>query len=266
MKILAIGDPHGEVSKLKKINYKGISFVLITGDLGKANLARKRHFENIERKNNGLLPLAEDNKFIRAVHMEIHNSTLAVLRQVSKHAQVYTIQGNVGLFTESEVKKEKKKHGMSLPSTMKELKKMKRVKLVKNRLLNIDGLKIGFLEIYNDVSWVKEFKPRDYNKKLKAATKETIKVRKILQRFGNIDILVCHQPPYGILDKVSGKYGAPKSWHGKHAGGKAILDYVKKYQPRYVFCGHIHEGHGHKKLGKTDIYNLGVADHTIVQL
>jgi len=25
------------------------------------------------------------------------------------------------------------------------------------------------------------------------------------------------------------------------------------------FCGHIHEGEGHKRVGKTDVYNLGCA-------
>ena len=81
-----------------------------------------------------------------------------------------------------------------------------------------------------------------------------------------MDILICHQPPYGFLDKVSGKYGAPKKWVGKHAGSKVILNYIKKYQPKYVFCGHIHEGEGKVKIGKTEVYNLGVAGHKIIEL
>ena len=45
-----------------------------------------------------------------------------------------------------------------------------------------------------------------------------------------------------------------------------MLDYIKKYQPKYVFCGHIHEGEGKAKIGKTEVYNLGVAGHKIINL
>ena len=77
-----------------------------------------------------------------------------------------------------------------------------------------------------------------------------------MANFSNIDILLCHQPPYKILDTVGFKE-APKSWLGKHAGSKVILDYVKKKQPKLVLCGHIHEAKGMKKIGKTKVYNLG---------
>ncbi|MCK5150087.1 hypothetical protein KAJ87_04140 [Candidatus Pacearchaeota archaeon] len=46
MKILVVGDPHGS-EKVKNISLKGIDLVLITGDLGKADLARKMAFENV---------------------------------------------------------------------------------------------------------------------------------------------------------------------------------------------------------------------------
>jgi len=58
---------------------------------------------------------------------------------------------------------------------------------------------------------------------------------------------------------------APKSWRGKHAGSKVILDYLRKKQPLYSFCGHIHEGEGMKKIGKTEVYNLGVGGYKIVE-
>jgi len=40
MKILAIGDPHGDIKRIKEIPIKGIDLILITGDIGKADLAR----------------------------------------------------------------------------------------------------------------------------------------------------------------------------------------------------------------------------------
>lgn len=56
---------------------------------------------------------------------------------------------------------------------------------------------------------------------------------------------------------MGGKFGAPKRFWGKHVGSRVILNYIKKYQTRYVFCGHIHEGKGYAKIGKSEVYNLG---------
>ena len=70
--------------------------------------------------------------------------------------------------------------------------------------------------------------------------------------------------PYKILDKVAAKF-APKNWQGKYAGSKTILKYIKNKSPKYVFCGHIHEGKGIKKIGKTQVYNLGSGEYKILE-
>jgi Icc-related predicted phosphoesterase len=44
VKIVAIGDPHGNIEKVKKIPLKNSDFILITGDVGKADFARKKFF------------------------------------------------------------------------------------------------------------------------------------------------------------------------------------------------------------------------------
>ena len=44
MKILVIGDPHGDLKKIKKIPINDVGSILVVGDLGKATLARKRAF------------------------------------------------------------------------------------------------------------------------------------------------------------------------------------------------------------------------------
>ena len=146
-----------------------------------------------------------------------------------------------------------------------DIRKLKNVHIVRNRLRRINGLRVGFLEYFIDTNWVQDFKPGDYKKRLKKAKKETDKARKILRGFNNLDILLCHQPPYKVLDNVTNP-AAPKFYQGKHAGSKVILDYIKKYQPRYVFCGHIHEAEGRKKIGKTEVYNLGLAGHKVINM
>ena len=94
------------------------------------------------------------------------------------------------------------------------------------------------------------------------ALRDTAKVKGTLARFGRVDILVTHVPPYGVLDTVNSNIARPE-WAGRHAGSKAILQYIRHYQPGYVFCGHIHEAEGMEKIGQTSIYNLGKAGHWI---
>jgi len=50
MKILAIGDPHGDLEKIKKIPIKGVNLILINGDLGKADFARKRFLKMLKER------------------------------------------------------------------------------------------------------------------------------------------------------------------------------------------------------------------------
>jgi Icc-related predicted phosphoesterase len=263
-RVLVVGDLHGKIPK--GIPTKDLDLILLTGDLGKADLARKRFFENLKRKNEGLEELEEDNKFKRKVHQEIHESTIKVLRYFSKYAPVYTLQGNVRIATDSDVKEAYEKGGLRLVSTSRLLSNMKGATVVKNRLRVFGNLRVGFLEYFTDTSWVREFKPSGYKKSMKKAKDQTDKSRRVLGRFGkDLDILVSHQPPQGILDKVNFP-GVPDSWKGKHAGSKAILDYIKKFQPRYAFCGHIHEGEGHKKIGRTEVYNLGCGGWKVFDL
>lgn len=263
MRILAIGDPHGELEKIKKIPLGNIDLILLTGDLGNASLLRKMFFDNLERKKQGLpekeyTPLEEKRAF-----MEAYNSTIKIVKYLSKHSNVYIIFGNVES-SNYETKKISKRIGIKLPLLYNDLNSMKNVKIINDKTVVYKGIKIGGLEYFIDRGWVKRFKPKD-REALKESTKETAQIKKILNKFGNVDILVCHQPPYGILDKVSAKF-APKEWQGKHAGSEIILDYIKKYQPKYVFCGHIHEAEGFKKLNKTNVYNLGVANYKIIQI
>lgn len=257
-KVLVIGDPHGYSNYSPKI-FDGVDFTIITGDLGKADLARKRFFENIKRKQEGLSELEEDKKFVKEVYNEIHYSTLDVLKTISKYVPTYTLQGNVGIPSRSDRKLigKEEKYNLKIPRTLDYIKKMKNVYLVKNQIRDIQGLRVGFLEHFTDVNWMKEFNSKDKDR-MKRAKKGTAKAKNILRRFGKgLDLLVSHQPPYGYLDKVSGKFGAPRSWWGKHAGSKVLLDYIKKYSPPKVVCGHIHEGKGHVKIGKSELYNVG---------
>jgi len=63
-------------------------------------------------------------------------------------------------------------------------------------------------------------------------------------------VLICHCPPQGTpLDQIR---------PGLHGGSTAVRDFLRREQPEYFFCGHIHEAAGvHTKIGKTQAVNVG---------
>lgn len=63
-------------------------------------------------------------------------------------------------------------------------------------------------------------------------------------------IAICHVPPFGTaLDRITNL---------RHAGSKAMRAFLQREQPRYFFCGHIHEAAGaSEKLGETSAMNVG---------
>jgi Icc-related predicted phosphoesterase len=62
--------------------------------------------------------------------------------------------------------------------------------------------------------------------------------------------LICHTPPKNTsLDRAA---------EGKHFGSEAIREFIEREQPRYFYCGHIHEAAGqHATLGRTQAWNVG---------
>ena len=264
MRICAIGDPHGSLDKIKQVPLSNIDLILLTGDLGSANLMRKMAFDNIERKKQGLDGIEYTPAQKKKGFMEAYVSTMRIIKYLCRFAPIFTIFGNVES-SNYDTRKESRKIGVALPYLSNDLNALPNVRVINDRIANFGGIRIGGLKYFVDINWIKEFEPSDYKEGLTKAKKETDKAKKVLRWFDSLDILVCHQPPYGILDKVTAKF-VPKYWQGKHGGSKAILQYIKSKSPEYVFCGHIHEGQGMKKIGKTEVHNLGAGGYKIVEL
>ncbi|MDR2963385.1 MAG: metallophosphatase domain-containing protein [Bacteroidales bacterium] len=64
----------------------------------------------------------------------------------------------------------------------------------------------------------------------------------------NTDVLISHQPPYGILDYK----------HNLHFGNPELLKAVERIQPRYHLFGHIHKNYGIQKIGATTFVNAAI--------
>lgn len=61
------------------------------------------------------------------------------------------------------------------------------------------------------------------------------------------NIIVSHNPPYGIMDKVS--------MINRRKGCKILRDKTKEVNPKYVIFGHIHEVAGTQVIKKTTYIN-----------
>jgi Icc-related predicted phosphoesterase len=65
-------------------------------------------------------------------------------------------------------------------------------------------------------------------------------------------LLVSHQPPINtVCDQIG----------GMHVGSNSVRFFIERYQPAVCFTGHIHEGGGVDKIGKTKIINPGPLHH-----
>lgn len=63
----------------------------------------------------------------------------------------------------------------------------------------------------------------------------------------DLDILISHGPPHGILDR-NAEY--------KNCGSISLLEAINSKKPKNVLCGHIHEDRGLKQLEHFNVYNI----------
>ncbi|WP_319763446.1 metallophosphoesterase [Maridesulfovibrio sp.] len=72
-------------------------------------------------------------------------------------------------------------------------------------------------------------------------------------KLGDYDqlLLVVHDAPFNTSLDVIG--------NGMHVGSKSIRGFIEKHQPDIVICGHIHESSGEDSIGKSRIFNPGMA-------
>jgi hypothetical protein len=73
-----------------------------------------------------------------------------------------------------------------------------------------------------------------------------------LAKFSNppLKVLICHAPPKNSkLDRAG---------EGQHFGSTAVRDFIEKAQPKYFYCGHIHEAAGQQDIiGQSTGWNVG---------
>lgn len=66
-----------------------------------------------------------------------------------------------------------------------------------------------------------------------------------------VDVLISHGPPHGFGDTLA---------RGGLAGSEALRARLEEVPPRVCVFGHIHEDHGHWRLGETELANVSHVD------
>jgi Icc-related predicted phosphoesterase len=264
MKILAIGDPHGNEKVLKIKIPKDIDLILITGDLPKSELMRKFHFKYYIKKGIKNWKEKLTKKDLEKLFLEAYKSSLDIVKYFSSKKPTFFVFGNIYEIQSNYIKRAEKKYHLKIPRFEDQIKNLKNLKNIGLKTISFKSLKIVGIPYFTSKDWIKSFMPGEKGFIEKAKEQEP-KTKKFIEKISKADIILSHIPPYGILDQVHNKI-APKSWQGKHAGSKLILNYIKKYQPKLVLCGHIHEAKGQAKIGKTQIYNLGLCGHKIIEI
>ncbi len=72
----------------------------------------------------------------------------------------------------------------------------------------------------------------------------------------DVDILVCHDAPYGFSDVIT----ADVPWgNGEHIGCKPLAEVVFEKNPKLLLHGHLHSAnHDAEMMGSTTVYNVSL--------
>ncbi|HLD05123.1 MAG TPA: metallophosphoesterase [Candidatus Nanoarchaeia archaeon] len=263
MKILCIGCLHGTFpSKAYAIAKKeGIQLILCPGDLADGGYMRNLEFKYWHKLHEGLSleTLVGKKKLKQAGEHSLKSQAIMAKKLEKFKLPVLVIAGNHDYMMEDLSAKNKNKYKKY---TLEHLAShSKHLHFVQMGVGNFHGQEIGCISGYR-VPSLKEFtRPSG---KVPAQIRLMnhfwdLQLKTIFKSFTHKKeaIFMCHDPPYHTkLDKIRNK-SSPLD--GKHLGDEYVLKYIKKYQPRYVVCSHMHENQGMIKIGKTTVVNCGPA-------
>jgi len=233
MKILAIGDPHGILPKnLDRIVKKEkIDVIFCTGDVPPVP-------KEFRQGKINYFP----EKFLKKANKLFED---IVRKLCSYNLPVLILRGNMYLHGDSD------KLTKKIFSSYKNLHYKKTGK-VKINDVNFVLFDMSFEPHMRHGPKVSPWMQKQYD--LNKSREKTL--NKLLKNLDNV-VILSHAPPYGCLDLT------PIG----HRGSKILLRAIKKYKPKLVLSGHIHEGKGETRIGKTVVYNLGVfGDYKIIEV
>ena len=107
----------------------------------------------------------------------------------------------------------------------------------------------------------KEWKENDQQRHMARIFRRTKSKRRLLENLKKTKgerIFVFHYPPQGVFDIIKG--GKDNPMNGKSAGIGFFSEAIKKYKPKLIVCGHMHEYQGVKRIYGVPVINPGDAE------
>ena len=261
MKILAIGDFHGKLSKKFKsiIKKENIDLVVSVGDFFPF-VQRKIWFKHCYGTDITLWEAIGKKETRKWIEKDLAFGEKVFKKLNSLPVPVFTIVGNldysdqvVDSWDPEKGKKGKKWAWYDQDFFSKIVKKYK----------NISRFDYGYIK-FGDYVFIGAYGGTSPGKvRSKNFKKYRAKLDKLFRKFrkenkeGKV-VFVSHNVPNNTkLDKVSMK--AHKAVRGKHYGSKLVKRTITKNKPVLAIGGHIHEGFGKDKIKNTVIINSGSA-------
>lgn len=260
MKILAIGDLHGELSEklLKKLKKENFDLVMGVGDYAGVEEFRpyfKKFFKLLKEKGEYLSAEEYFGKRYQKLLERDYRSGKEVLKKLSGLGkQIIIVFGNSDWYEYPFDKKFKKDKRRRYEKHAKKLG----VSEITYGSIRYGGLKIvgfgGYMETAGNISG--ESDKKRLKKRLLRMSRAKKKLFSLLKKQGKTDILLLHYTPKGAFDIIKDR---KNPFNGKNAGVTILREAIRKYKPKLVLCGHMHEYQGMKKLFGIPVINPGEA-------
>ncbi|MEM4719678.1 MAG: metallophosphoesterase [Candidatus Pacearchaeota archaeon] len=275
--ILVAGDFHGEIPRsfIQKLKKEKPGFILSTGDFCGSEKIVKFYFKYFYGKKEDKIPekILKNYEKLEKISFERGKKVIEKLKKMG--IKIYAIHGNWDPcpYPFDILGKRKNKH-FSFRKLQDKNFRLVDFNFVKEKdfiligggsstspcILNKNFLKKILREAKTNKEKILAFfnfvkAKLEYRRREVALIKLFRKAKKIQKRTKKPIIFLTHNCPYKTkLDLI--KKGRAK---GKHYGSFLEKEIIKKFQPDFVFCGHIHESYGEIKIGKSKVFNVGSA-------
>jgi Icc-related predicted phosphoesterase len=260
MNFLIIGDLHGQ---MPKIHFKDFDAIIAPGDFCSSDEIRKYDFRAVkERLKNPKskvkwYELAGKKKTRRMIKKSFEDGRNILVYFNSLNKPIYIVPGNTD-FSSNQKEKWKIFYEYSYEKLIGGLKNIINIhqKIVSIGNYQIIGYGDNWRPEYpqhkKDLNMFNDFELQQHKKEYEKNLK---KVSTLFEKASKPVIFLSHNVPFNTsLDKIINKE-SPR--HGWHYGSLIARKMIDKYDPLAFIGGHIHEGFGKCKIGKTVCINAG---------
>jgi len=242
MNICVFGDLHGVIPEIPEAD-----FYLLTGDIcGAENDKRlRKYFQSI------ISTLSDTKEFFaseteKRIIQFANERGIKIVKEICKKKKpVFIVSGNREIVFEAI----RKNYHSELKSFYEQLKKVRKARLIDNRVVKIGGRKILGIPYFRAstnlarvVGSIDNF--TEVFSQIEKKTTTSLKKK--------ADIVLSHIPPLNTLDKNIRK---------ENVGDNALLNYIIQKKPELFLCGHIHEARGEHVFENTKVINAGSHGH-----